>query len=124
MAGLIAVLGASCSKAQTAQAEDLSVPDAPTVAVAKATVEDISRGIVLTAELRPFQEIHVMAKVAGYVKRINVDVGDRVKEGQLLALFDVPAMHDEQPRAESMPTRSQAELYCSRDVLLQDESSA
>src|SRR5439155_11555081 len=96
MAVLMAALGASCSKAQTAQAEDLSVPYAPTVAVAKATVEDVSRGIVLTAEFKPFQEIDVMAKIAGYVKKINVDVGDRVKEGQLLALIEVPEMADDQ----------------------------
>src|SRR5262245_41884275 len=76
MAVLIAALCVSCSKAQTAQAEDLSVPDAPTVAVTKATVENISRGIVLTAEFRPFQEVDVMAKIAGYVKKINVYVGD------------------------------------------------
>ena len=50
------------------------------LAVAKATVEDLSRGINLTAEFKPFQEVDLMAKVAGYVKQINVDVGDRVKE--------------------------------------------
>ena len=59
--GLIgAVTCTSCSKAQNAQAEVLSVPDAPTVAVAKAAVENISRGLVLTAEFKPFQEIDVM----------------------------------------------------------------
>src|SRR5436190_21674816 len=108
--GLIgAVTCTSCSKAQNAQAEVLSVPDAPTVAVAKAAVENISRGLVLTAEFKPFQEIDVMAKVAGYVKKINVDVGDRVKEGQLLALIEVPEMADDQTRAQSMLNRSQAE---------------
>ena len=123
VAGLISAFGTSCSRAQTAQAEDLSVPDAPTVAVAKATVEDISRGIVLTAEFKPFQEIDVMAKIAGYVKRINVDVGDRVKEGQLLALIEVPEMADDQVRAESMLSRSQAELSRARDELQRAESA-
>ena len=122
--GLIgAVTCTSCSKAQNAQAEVLSVPDAPTVAVAKAAVENISRGLVLTAEFKPFQEIDVMAKVAGYVKKINVDVGDRVKEGQLLALIEVPEMADDQVRAESMLSRSQAELSRARDELQRAESS-
>jgi len=31
---------------------------------------------LLTAEFEPFQEIDVMAKVSGYVKQINVDIGD------------------------------------------------
>src|SRR5207253_249629 len=99
----------SCSRTPNAQAEDLKTSDAPTVAVAKAGVESISHGIVLTAEFKPFHEIEVMAKVAGYVKRINVDVGDRVQEGQLLALIEVPEMADDQTRAESMLNRSQAE---------------
>jgi multidrug efflux pump subunit AcrA (membrane-fusion protein) len=45
--------------------------------VAKAKIEDMSHGLVLTAEFKPFQEIDVMAKVSGYVKNINVDVGAR-----------------------------------------------
>ena len=64
----------------------------PTVAVAKASTEDLSHGIVLTAEFRPFQEVDVMAKVAGYIKEIKVDVGDRVTQGQLLAMLEVPEM--------------------------------
>ena len=31
-----------------------------------------------------------MAKVSGYVKEINVDIGDRVKQGQLLAVLELP----------------------------------
>jgi len=91
--------------------------------VAKASVEDISQAILLTAEFKAFQEIDVMAKVAGYVKKINVDVGDRVKEGQLLAVLEVPEMADDQTRAESMLNRSQAELARAKDELQRAESS-
>ena len=38
-----------------------------------------SQTLTLAAEFRPFQEIEVHAKVAGFVKSINVDVGDRVQ---------------------------------------------
>jgi len=116
-------LGSSCARTQSAEAENLKTSDATTVAVAKATMEDISRGIVLTAEFRPFQEIDVMAKVAGYVKKINVDVGDRVQEGQLLAVIEVPEMADDQARTQSMLNRSQAELARSKDELQRAESS-
>jgi RND family efflux transporter MFP subunit len=116
-------LGSSCARTQSAEAENLKTSDATTVAVAKAAMEDISRGIVLTAEFRPFQEIDVMAKVAGYVKKINVDVGDRVQEGQLLAVIEVPEMADDQARTQSMLNRSQAELARSKDELQRAESS-
>ena len=76
-------------------------PDAPTVAVAKATIEDLSHGLVLTAEFKPYQEVDLMAKVAGYVKQINVDVGDRVTEGQVLAILEIPEMADDRARAQA-----------------------
>jgi RND family efflux transporter MFP subunit len=117
------MLTCSCSKAQNAQAEDLKRADISAVTVAKATLQDMSRSIVLTAEFRPFQEIDVMAKIAGYVKKINVDVGDRVQEGQILALIEVPEMADDQARAQSLFSRSQAELARAKDELQRAESS-
>jgi RND family efflux transporter MFP subunit len=83
----------------------------------------MSRGLVLTAEFKPFQEIDVMAKVAGYVKTINVDVGDRVKQGELLAVLEIPEMADDQARSQSMLSRSQAEVDRARDELQRAESS-
>ena len=74
--------------------------------MAKVTSEDLSHNLVLTAEFKPFQEIDVMAKVAGYVKEINVDVGDRVRQGQLLATLEVPEMADD--LAAPTPVRSAA----------------
>ena len=50
---------------------------------------------MLTAEFQPFQEVDVMAKVAGYVRSIKVDLGDRVREGQVLAELEIPEMTDE-----------------------------
>jgi len=79
-----------------------------TVAVAKAAVEDLSSDLSLTAELRPFQEIEVMAKVAGYVRAIHVDIGDRVKKGQLLAVLEVPEMADDLTVGKDELRRAQA----------------
>jgi len=123
MAGVIAVLSSSCSKTQNAKAQEAKVSDTPAVAVAKAKIEDMSHGLILTAEFTPYQEIDVMAKVAGYVKNINVDVGDRVKQGQLLAVLEIPEMADDQARAQSVLNRSQAEVARARDELQRSESS-
>jgi multidrug efflux pump subunit AcrA (membrane-fusion protein) len=105
------------------QAQELKPTEATVVAVTKVALDDISRQVVLTAEFKPFQEIDVMAKVAGYVKKINVDVGDRVQEGQLLATIEVPEMADDQSRAQSMLNRSHAELDRAGDELKRSESS-
>jgi RND family efflux transporter MFP subunit len=119
----VAISCSSCSKTQNAQAEDIKPSEAPTVAVAKAGTENLAHDMVLTAEFKPYQEIDVMAKVAGYVKKINVDVGDHVQEGQLLAVIEIPEMADDASRAQSMVSRSQAELARAKDELQRAESS-
>lgn len=83
---------------------------APTVAVAKVQRADLTRALTVTAEFRPYQEIEVHAKVAGYVKHIYVDVGDRVKEGQLIAILEIPELQDEVQTAEALASKSQEEI--------------
>src|SRR5437667_10574412 len=98
-AGLLALLvmiGSSCNRARKVEAQ--TVPDVPTVAVARVTREELSHNLTLTAEFKPFQEIDVMAKVSGYGKEIKVDVGDHVQQGQLLATLEIPEMADDLAR--------------------------
>jgi RND family efflux transporter MFP subunit len=82
----------------------------PTVAAARVHRADLTRALAVTAEFRPYQEIDVHAKVAGYVKRIYVDVGDRVKEGQLIAILEIPELQDEVQTAEASVSKSQEEI--------------
>ncbi len=48
--------------------------------------------LTLSGEFKPFQEVDLHAKVAGYIRTISVDVGDRVREGQVLAELEVPEL--------------------------------
>ena len=123
VAGAIAIFTSSCSRTEKVQANAATSTDTPTVAVAKTTNDDLSRDLVLTAEFRPFQEVDVMAKVAGYVKVIYVDVGDRVKELQTLAILEIPEMADDRTRAQAGVDRSQAEVARAKDQLQQAESA-
>ena len=93
------------------------------MAVAKASTEDLSHGLVLTAEFKPYQEVDVMAKVAGYVKEINVDVGDRVSQGQLLATLEIPEMADDLRRADAAVVRARAEVARAQDEQRRAESA-
>jgi RND family efflux transporter MFP subunit len=114
-AALIATVGITgCSNSPAVAAV---APDAPTVAVAKIARGDVVQSLTVAAEFRPFQEIDVHAKVAGFVKSIKVDVGDRVAAGQLLAVLEDPELQDELQqdaafvrRAEEEVNRSQADL--------------
>src|SRR5438105_15945570 len=100
---LVAILTTSCSRgiAESRPPE----AEAPTVAVARVTTADLSHALALTAEFKPYQEVDVMAKVAGYVKQIRVDVGDRVRQGDLLAPLEVPEMADDLTRGKAAVER-------------------
>jgi RND family efflux transporter MFP subunit len=50
----------------------------------------LANTLQVAGEFIPYQEVELHAKVAGYIKRINVDIGDRVRAGQVLATLDVP----------------------------------
>jgi len=121
--GVSAAITVACSQPSEAGAAGAKVSAPPTVAVAKVKTEDMSRSVVLTAEFKPFQEVEVMAKVAGYVGNINVDVGDRVTQGELLAVLEIPEMADDLARAQSTLNRSQAEVARARDELKRAESA-
>src|SRR5271166_3456396 len=87
-----ALLLSSCSRTAAVQARSEAARELPSVAVAQVKTEDLSLSLVLTAEFKPYQDVDVMAKVAGYVKEIRVDIGDRVTQGQLLATLEIPEM--------------------------------
>jgi RND family efflux transporter MFP subunit len=93
------------------------------VSVAKITRGDLSQTLTLAAEFRPFQEIEVHAKVAGYVKSINVDVGDRVTAGQLLAVLEIPELQDDMTTAQAGVKRSQEEVNRAEADLARTESA-
>jgi RND family efflux transporter MFP subunit len=61
----------------------------------------LANDLTLSAEFRPYQEVDVMAKIAGYVKDIRVDIGDHVQQGEVLAVLEVPEIQDELAKAKA-----------------------
>lgn len=65
---------------------------AVTVGVTRVARKSLGREITLSSELVPFQEIDVYAKESGYVKKLNVDYGTKVKAGQVMAVLEIPEL--------------------------------
>ena len=63
-----------------------------TAAVAAVERHNVGSTLTIAGEFKPFQDVDVHAKVAGYIRQIYVDVGDRVKEGQTIAVLEVPEL--------------------------------
>jgi RND family efflux transporter MFP subunit len=80
------------------------------VPVTVASESSLSSQLLISAEFRPFQEVDVHAKVAGYVKAIYVDVGDHVKDNQTLAVLEIPEIDAEFKEAEASIRRARAEV--------------
>lgn len=117
---LLCVAGAGCNRSDAVQKVPVqSEAVAPVVVVARAP---LSKSLDVAGEFFPYQEVELHAKVAGYIRRINVDIGDRVRAGEVLATLDVPELtaqaaganagvqqtRDQIARAKSDITRAEA----------------
>jgi RND family efflux transporter MFP subunit len=83
---------------------------AVTVAVARVQRSDLGDSLTLAGAFKPFQDVQIHAKVAGYIRHIYVDVGDRVKEGQVLAVLEVPELAAQLSGAEASVRAAQEQI--------------
>jgi RND family efflux transporter MFP subunit len=90
-ATLCAALGISACHSGSGDS-DASAASAPAARVAVAQRGDIYHVLTLAGQFQPYQVVDVHPKVSGYMKKINVDIGDIVHEGQTLAVLEVPEL--------------------------------
>lgn len=79
-------------------------------AVARAERHSVGTTLTIAGEFKPFQDVDVHAKVAGYIKVIYVDVGDHVKQGQTLAILEVPELAAQLAGADASVRRATEEI--------------
>jgi RND family efflux transporter MFP subunit len=96
--------------------------DVMPAAVAIAQRTNIDNSFSVAGEFIPYQEIEMHAKVSGYVRKINVDIGDRVKTGQVLAVLEVPELMAQLQGAAAGVRHSQQEVMRSQNDLSRDEA--
>jgi RND family efflux transporter MFP subunit len=105
--GLIGLWLAHHAQAQAPANADLTAM--PTAGVAKVTREDLFKEVTIAAEFRPYVEVALPAKVTGYVGKMNVDFGDKVQAGQLLATLEVPELQADLDNAQATEQKAQAD---------------
>jgi RND family efflux transporter MFP subunit len=79
--------------------------------------EPLSNRLEVAGEFLPFQEVEIHAKVAGYIHKIHVDIGDLVHSGQLLAELEVPEMTAQVEGAQAVVQRSQEDILSAKSAL-------
>src|SRR3984957_13431745 len=94
------------------------------VPAARVVSVDLRNTVTLTAEFEPFYEVDVMAKEAGYIRHMLVDIGDRVQQGQLLATLEIPELQADLVKAKSDVQTASAERAVARGNLQRAEAAA
>jgi RND family efflux transporter MFP subunit len=106
LTALLIALLPSCAKVRVGS----DAPKATTVGVTPVTRKSLQRNITLSSELVPFQEIDVYAKESGFVKRLYVDYGSRVKAGQLMATLEIPELEAQMQEDEAAIKNAESEV--------------
>lgn len=104
--GVALILATACSHSNPSASADT----APRVAVVQVKRGPISNSLSIAGEFLPYQEVELHAKVAGYIKNIYVDIGDRVHTGQVLAVLEIPELTAQLDAAEAGVRHSQEEI--------------
>ncbi len=85
---IVVLFCAACSKESSKETFDEIGEEAIAVEVAEAKLATIEREISYSGRVKPIKEIMVIAKQPGKVSKINFELGDSVKAGQLLFQLD------------------------------------
>src|SRR6201985_3553472 len=90
-----------------------SVEAAPEPATARVSVVErgsVSHVLALAGQFQPYQVIDVHPKVSGFIRSIRVDIGDRVRQGETLAVLEVPELQAQLEGTVAQVARSKDEI--------------
>jgi len=98
------------SRTEADDGHEGNVASEPVAAIVKVDRRTLSAPLTLAGAFKPFQDVDIHAKVAGYIKAIYVDVGSHVKQGQILAILEVPELKAELAGADAAVRRAKEEI--------------
>jgi HlyD family secretion protein len=78
--------------------------------LAKVERGDLAKSVVATGKVEPITKVEIKSKASGIVKKLYVDAGDRVKQGQLLAELDKEEIEARVTQAKAQVEASEASL--------------
>ena len=88
-----------------------AAPAPPAAEVALVQRGNIAQVLTLAGQFQPYQVVEVHPKVSGFVRHIYVDIGDRVHQGETLAVLEVPELQAQLAGTVSEVARSGDEIH-------------
>lgn len=103
--GLMILLGVGVapklSRRAELQAAQATLGQPRSVTYAQARVGEASGKVVLPGTAAPIETAIIHARTSGFVREIKVDIGDQVKEGDVLAVLDTPEVESDARSAKA-----------------------
>ncbi len=120
---VVGLLGAVLFARKQARPQSENQPALPAAPVEAVTRGTITSNLRVAGQFIPYQEVDLHAKVSGYIRRINVDIGDRVRTGQTIATLEVPELNAQVAGAKAEVRHSQSEIDRSRSEVTRAQSN-
>jgi RND family efflux transporter MFP subunit len=95
----------------------------PVVTVAPVTRSANKSNLVLPGNIQAVTESPVMARASGYIKSRSVDIGDRVKVGQVLAEIEAPELDQQIRQAQAAIDQARSTIEQTQAALQQGQSN-
>lgn len=111
--------GSGCQRKASDAAAGKDSPGPTHVEAVRVAAHDIDHTITLSATAEGFENVQLMARVEGYVDRVNVDIGDEVDEGDALAVLNVPELEADVAERETRVKQADADLASQKAELEQ-----
>jgi RND family efflux transporter MFP subunit len=92
-------------------------------AVVAVTRGNLASSLSVAGQFQPYQQVDLHAKVSGYIRWIKVDIGDRVRLGEVLALLEVPELQDQVEGAQAEVRHSQSDITRAQSEVVSTEST-
>ena len=107
--------------------ENASVANASTehvvyAAVAPVKRETIANSLSIAGQFIPYQNVELHAKVAGYIRKINVDIGDHVHKGEVMAVLEIPELVAQVDEAQAAVHHAEEEIQRSKSDVSRAEA--
>ncbi|MFZ0884817.1 MAG: efflux RND transporter periplasmic adaptor subunit [Candidatus Acidiferrales bacterium] len=118
---IVGGLFVGCGGSHNASADNPG--NAPHAAVVKVERRNLANTLEIASEFQPYQEVDVYAKVSGYIQKLYVDWGTHVKQGQLLAVLEIPELQQQLQQDEASVHRSEQDVARAREEQSRAESA-
>jgi RND family efflux transporter MFP subunit len=96
--------------------------EVPSAKVAAAARGEIAHTLSLAGQFQPYQVVDVHPKVTGFMVKINVDIGDKVRKGQTLAVLEVPELNAQLKGTVFEVQRAKDDLLRAQNEIKRDEA--